>query len=621
MWLVLTSGTVLQGRYRIVRLLSEGGMSRVYLAADQLLGPQVAVKEMKEQGEGGSEQARLQLEQEARTLAALEHPGLPRATDLFCSSGRHFLVMDFVEGATLEAIVHQRQAPLDQPHALAVARQICGVLSYLHGLQPPVIFRDLKPSNVIEGPDGRIKLVDFGISKAIEPGEGTQTSIRGAGTPGFAPPEQYGQHGKGHTDGRSDLYALGALLYALLTGTIPTEATDRWMNGVALPEPRALNPRITAGCQRLILHLLELRPADRPASAEEVLASVRSLEAEAEREAASPWAGGASGLPTLSRLAGAGKARRSRAALVLALVGLSALGAWSLLSPSGRGAHSAPRQQAGSVKETSEQAGRSSASTQAPAPGPGQRVQRPLLESGEQAQAASRSARGPFPSGAGAPGAAASAQRAAPRAQVVTCLVSVQPEGADLWLDGRWMGRCQRAPLSLELEAGHHVIKASRAGWITARRTIATAPQSQSAGKPLLPVELRLSPAARLRLEVQPRHARVTLGGRALDGGSQTLGGLAAGSYRYKIDAAGYESREGRVLLAPGKQALLRVALEPVPAERPRTQPRQPVVPPPAAGRARAPQAPRPLPASPPAATPIGAESDEGPPAPLATPR
>ncbi len=209
----------LRGRYLILKNIGQGGMAAVYLAHDLRAGRSVALKEMSQDGLSPDElrEALESFEAEARLLTHLRHPNLPRVYETFSEQGRYYLVMDYIAGETLE----QRQqraggVALPEGEVLGWARQLCDVLSYLHGQRPPVIFRDLKPANIMLTADGQIKLIDFGIARVFAPGRTRDTQV--LGTPGFAPPEQYG---KAQTDARADVYALGCTLYQLLTGYDP----------------------------------------------------------------------------------------------------------------------------------------------------------------------------------------------------------------------------------------------------------------------------------------------------------------------------------------------------------------------------------------------------------------
>ncbi len=238
-------GDVLQGRYRIVRLVGQGGFGAVFRAWDTNLKVPVALKENADTGPD----AQRQFEREAHLLANLRHANLPRVSDHFVVPGQgQYLVMDFVEGKSLAALLAERGGPLGEAEVRPWIRQVCDALEYLHSRTPPVIHRDIKPDNIIIGPDGRAMLVDFGISKEFAPGKGTTIGAR-AITPGYSPPEQYSAAG---TDTRSDVYALGATLYHLLTGHEPPESVVL-IGGALLPAPRALNPAVSPAAEAAIL--------------------------------------------------------------------------------------------------------------------------------------------------------------------------------------------------------------------------------------------------------------------------------------------------------------------------------------------------------------------------------
>ena len=250
----LPGGTTLGARYRIIRLLGQGGMSRVYLAEDTRLGVVVAVKENLQT----SPEARRQFEQEAHLLARLSHPNLPRVSDHFTDpgTGRQYLAMDYVEGEDLKALV-ERTGALPEQTALAWVGQVLDALEYLHRQQPPVIHRDVKPGNIKITPQGKAVLVDFGIAKVGGPALSTLTGAR-AVTPGYAPPEQYGMR----TTERSDIYALGATLYTMLTGRVPPEAPLR-MAGEQLVPPRRVVPAISQPTQTAVLRAMEMETSKR----------------------------------------------------------------------------------------------------------------------------------------------------------------------------------------------------------------------------------------------------------------------------------------------------------------------------------------------------------------------
>ncbi len=254
----LESGILLNSRYRIERVLGQGGMGAVYLAVDENLGTTVAVKE----NLNASPESERQFKREATLLATLRHPNLPRVTDHFVLSGQQYLVMDFVEGEDLRERL-ANGGPVPVAEVLRWAAQICDALSYLHGRTPPVVHRDIKPGNIRLAPGDQAVLVDFGIAKATG-GDARTTTAAVALTPGYAPPEQYGM---GRTDGRSDLYALAATLYATLTGRTPPDSMERLLNNAELPRPEVFCPGLPEHISDALMRGLALKPAERYADA------------------------------------------------------------------------------------------------------------------------------------------------------------------------------------------------------------------------------------------------------------------------------------------------------------------------------------------------------------------
>lgn len=235
----LTPHSILAGRYAIVSLLGRGGMGAVYLASDsRIAGKTWAIKEMSDVAllDPAEKQAAIRaFESEANLLANLDHPNIPKVVDYFAEAGQYYLVMDFIPGKTLEAMMNEGRGPFSEQQVAEWGAQLCDVLSYLHSRQPPVIFRDLKPGNIIVQPDGTLKLIDFGIARLFKAGRSSDTVA--IGTPGFAAPEQ---HGRTQTDARSDLYSLGVLLHHLATSHDP--ASDPFN----LPPARRLNPQLSS---------------------------------------------------------------------------------------------------------------------------------------------------------------------------------------------------------------------------------------------------------------------------------------------------------------------------------------------------------------------------------------
>jgi hypothetical protein len=203
-------------------------------------------------------EAQRQFQREARVLASLTHSNLPRVSDHFTIEKQgQYLVMDFVEGQDLATMLQYGQR-VNLNQALEWIAQVAGALTYLHTRTPPVVHRDVKPANIRITPDGRAMLVDFGLFKYDEPSKSTTAGAR-AITPGYAPPEQYG---RGHTDARTDMYALAATLYALLTGHEPLESVLR-IAGNQLPMANQLNPAVPSEMARVIDRAMELEPDQR----------------------------------------------------------------------------------------------------------------------------------------------------------------------------------------------------------------------------------------------------------------------------------------------------------------------------------------------------------------------
>jgi serine/threonine-protein kinase len=252
----LQNNTVVANRYTILRKLGQGGMGAVYLVADtRLAGKQYALKEMSDQAiadPAERQAALLAFQQEAQLLANLDHPNLPKVTDSFPEGSNYYLVMEYVQGETLDNKLAQMKGPLPEPIVRRYAEQLCDVLDYLHHRQPAVIFRDLKPTNIMIQPGDRLKLIDFGIARHFKPGKSKDTQAMG--TPGYAAPEQYG---KGQSDARTDIYALGATLHHMLTGRDPGSDPFRF------PNARLLNPVLSGSIDQIVMRAVELDPNQR----------------------------------------------------------------------------------------------------------------------------------------------------------------------------------------------------------------------------------------------------------------------------------------------------------------------------------------------------------------------
>ena len=232
-------GSVIDGKYEILRKIGQGGMSVVYLAMDTHLNKQWAVKEIRKKGNGKEDVVIVNsLLAEANMMKNLDHPSLPRIVDIIDNGETIFVVMDYIEGESLDKILMEYGA---QPEELVIAwaKQLCDVLSYLHSQKPPIIYRDMKPANIMLKPEGNIKIIDFGIAREYKEQSLADTTV--LGTKGYAPPEQY----SGQTDARSDIFALGMTMHHLLTGIDPR-------GGEKYVSVRMWNPELSEGIEIII---------------------------------------------------------------------------------------------------------------------------------------------------------------------------------------------------------------------------------------------------------------------------------------------------------------------------------------------------------------------------------
>jgi eukaryotic-like serine/threonine-protein kinase len=270
----IVPGAILRHRYRILELVGQGGAGAVYRAADlRLAGRETAIKIVHPDRHASPDahaEAQAQFQREASILAQLDHPVLPKVSDYFVEGGIDCLVMDFVAGPDLRQVVDEARANgdfLDEARVLAWAAQLLDALEYLHCQDPPVIHRDIKPSNIKLITGERVKLVDFGLVKHLDPTDPrTLTTSRGIGSLPYTPLEQYAGD-TGHTDVRSDLYALGATLYHLLTGRPPATAHERFLMPNALVPPGRINPHLSPLIESVILTAMALHPERRPVDA------------------------------------------------------------------------------------------------------------------------------------------------------------------------------------------------------------------------------------------------------------------------------------------------------------------------------------------------------------------
>jgi len=275
--MTLQPGTLLHNRYRILKILGQGGMGYVYHARDERLGVDVAVKENLFTSGDYAGQFRL----EAVILANLQHPNLARVTNHFLISQQgQYLVMDYIEGEDLRQRM-ERSGPLPEDEAVHIGVALCEALVFLHSRTPPILHRDIKPGNVKLKPDGRVYLVDFGLVKVLKDQQATTGGAR-AITPGFSPPEQYGTMG---TDVRSDIYSLGATLYAALTGYIPEDGLARIMENLVLTPIHQRKPSVSSRMEAVLGKAMALKPADRFQTAGEFQQALVGLNSGSEQPA------------------------------------------------------------------------------------------------------------------------------------------------------------------------------------------------------------------------------------------------------------------------------------------------------------------------------------------------
>jgi eukaryotic-like serine/threonine-protein kinase len=268
----LLKDEILHRRYKILRIIGQGGMGCIYLAEDnRLKGRNCAIKEVdyeRSLGESLIKESREQFLKEATTLAKLDHPNLPKVSDFFSKKSRDYLVMDYIPGDDLRTLIgmaKQNKKFLNTRDVLSWAKQLGDALDYLHNQDPPVLHRDIKPSNLKITPNGVIKLVDFGLVKLLAPGESTITIIQGQGTAYYTPLEQYGGDST-HTDTRSDIYAFGATLYHLFTNKPPMDARERFLHPENDILVHQINKSISIRVSKALQRAMGIHPDQRPAS-------------------------------------------------------------------------------------------------------------------------------------------------------------------------------------------------------------------------------------------------------------------------------------------------------------------------------------------------------------------
>lgn len=252
-------GSVIDGKYKILNLIGQGGMSNVYLAINEKANKTWAIKEVRKQGIKNFEIYRQSLAVELNLLKKMNHPNLPNIIDVIDEDDEFFIVMDYIEGMSLDNRI-QEQGSASQEEVISWALQLCDVLDYLHHQSPPVIYRDMKPSNIMLKPDGKVVLVDFGTAREYKNEKGKDTTC--LGTIGYAAPEQFG--GMGQTDQRTDVFNLGATMYHLLTGHDPS------MPPYEMYPIRQWNPELSSGLEYIISTCTNKNPDERYQTAKEL---------------------------------------------------------------------------------------------------------------------------------------------------------------------------------------------------------------------------------------------------------------------------------------------------------------------------------------------------------------
>lgn len=254
-------GTIIEGKYEVLKQIGKGGMSKVYLAMDKNLNKQWAIKEIERKAyDKNNAVVVASAMAEANMMKKLDYPSLPRIVDIIEKETVIYVVMDYIEGETLSSVLSREGA---QPQEVVIewAKELCRVLDYLHTQNPPIIYRDMKPANIMLQPNGNIKLIDFGIAREYK--EQNLADTVSLGTKGYAAPEQFG--GKGQTDARTDVYCLGVTLYHLLTGQNPCEPPYE------IYPIRYWNPQLSSGLEAIIQKCTQLNPEDRYQSCAELL--------------------------------------------------------------------------------------------------------------------------------------------------------------------------------------------------------------------------------------------------------------------------------------------------------------------------------------------------------------
>ena len=278
---MLEIGSLVDGKYRILRVVGKGGMSVVYQAVNEKANKIWAIKEVRKDGVQNYEVVKQNLIVETELLKRFNHPNLPSIIDVIDGDGSFLIVMDYIEGNSLSNALETSGAQ-NQEDVVEWSKQLCDVLGYLHSRQPPIIYRDMKPSNVMLKPDGNVSLIDFGTAREFKSSSVEDTTC--LGTQGYAAPEQYGGHGQ--TDARTDIYCLGATMYHLLTGHNPS------MPPYEMYPIRQWNPLLSSGLEQIILKCTQKNPNDRYQSCAELLYDLdryRILDIETQKRQKVKW--------------------------------------------------------------------------------------------------------------------------------------------------------------------------------------------------------------------------------------------------------------------------------------------------------------------------------------------
>ena len=257
---MLEIGSLIDNKYKILNKIGQGGMSVVYLAMNERANKQWAIKEIRKDAAAASEITMASIKTETEMLKNLSHPNLPSIVDIIDHEDSILIVMDYVEGNTLSKAVNE-YGPQPQEYVIEWAKQLCDVLGYLHSQNPPIIYRDLKPGNIMLKPDGTIVLIDFGTARQYKQENLEDTTC--LGTRGYAAPEQFGGHGQ--TDARTDIYCLGTTIYHLVTGKNPSEPPYEIRN------IRYWNESLSKGLEQIVAKCTQLDPEKRYQSCNEVL--------------------------------------------------------------------------------------------------------------------------------------------------------------------------------------------------------------------------------------------------------------------------------------------------------------------------------------------------------------